>query len=89
MSTCYKCGRELPGTEVECENGCPSVGGAVDSRDAGFTRAAAASNETEFNRGVVAAYQLCKHVIAMGAGGMDVTVDIGGQVFRVTVSRRA
>ena len=22
MGTCYKCGRQLPGNEVECEDGC-------------------------------------------------------------------
>jgi uncharacterized membrane protein YvbJ len=26
MSSCYKCGRELPDTQVECEQGCDVAG---------------------------------------------------------------
>ena len=73
MSTCFKCGRELPGTEVECEDGCPISGSELEAL------------EPELARGSVAAYELVKHVIAMGAAGIDCSVEIGGRAYRVTV----
>jgi hypothetical protein len=32
MSTCYKCGRELPDGQVECDPGCPTANQPTDEQ---------------------------------------------------------
>lgn len=77
MIACYKCGRDLPGMEVECEDGC-RVGSAPQFP------------QTLEQNGAMIAFALVHHVIheAKASGyRMLVRDQVSGQEFEVIVRK--
>lgn len=77
MSNCWKCGRELPDGQTECEDACPGSDAAQDL-----------DLDRELNRGAAAAQALAKHLEDMGAGKFQTAVSLNGEIYDVTIVRR-
>ena len=76
MSSCWKCGRELPEGQVECEYGCGPI--AIEERALG----------AELKTGDDAAEALARHVHRMGAAKFQRSVRVAdGAHYLVAVSK--
>jgi hypothetical protein len=76
MSNCYKCGKDLPDPQVECELGC---GHAESLRDDSAQLAAEADLAEELHFGEVAARMVAGHLLRMGGNAAKLVVERDGQ----------
>ena len=84
MSTCWKCGRDLPEGQVECEDVCrpPKL--------PTFAEAAALNEPSiagELDRGIAAALLVAKHLEEMDAATARMEVELNGVKYLVFVKR--
>jgi len=78
MSSCYKCGRELPGMEVECDPACPPEGQSPvpSAPPAGFPEPQQLIRWEEFDWSKVTTVADVVEIIA----SFGLTVRVGSQV---------
>jgi hypothetical protein len=76
MSNCYKCGKDLPAGQVECEYGCAVAEGLPDDSE---QLAAEAELAEELHFGAVAARMVAGHLLRMGGNAAKLVVERDGQ----------
>ena len=86
MSACWKCGRELPGVELECEDDC--IEHLIEERLKDMPHMQ--PFESAFLDGRIFTRLLVRHVVeGMGAGGMTAVETVNGVQYEVIVRRKA
>ena len=84
MSSCYKCGKDLPEGQVECEPFCFNDQTSDFRKDAELLQAEAALVQ-ELEGSTANALALAKHLDTMGAAAAKLEIEYEGRRFLVYV----